>query len=297
MQPTITIGIPTYKRPRQLARLLGQLVDSKKLCPWLQVLVLDDSGDQEAHAVFHQYCQDSQFAQLVSNPENQGYPRSLIRLIEECRSDYLVLLADDDHIQLASLDGLRGFLESETPDFISTPWLRRTGSGNRYRLASDRNRTGEINPRYAMQAAGHAPGLIMRTGAVLPYLSLLRDRLISGCAIAATYPQVILLCELLITGARCVHFTKPLVQEGDRCTSEIRDPDGEHYKSVPSRIQQMASMDRYLMDKPSGHVQEELLLGAREHLLRKVLRVPPGLRVRGLLNAGPKSFSRRIFSS
>jgi len=297
MQPTITIGIPTYKRPRQLARLLGQLVDSKKLCPWLQVLVLDDSGDQGAHAVFHQYCQDSQFARLVSNPENQGYPRSLIRLIEECRSDYLLLLADDDHIQLASLDGLRDFLESETPDFISTPWLRRTGAGNRYRLASDRNRTGELHPRYAMQAAGHAPGLIMRTGAVLPYLPILRDRLISGCTIAATYPQVILLCELLITGARCVHFTKPLVQEGDRCTSEIRDPDGGHYTSLPSRIQQMASMDRYLMDKPSGDVQEELLLGARENLLRKVLRAAPDLRVRGLLNAGLKSFSRRIFSS
>jgi hypothetical protein len=263
----------------------------------LQVLVLDDSGDQEAHAVFHQYCQDSQFARLVTNPENQGYPQSLIRLIEECRSDYLVLLADDDHIHWASLDGLSDFLESKTPDFISTPWLRRTGAGNRYRLASDRNRTGEINPRYAMQAAGHAPGLIMRTETVLPYLSILRDRLISGCNIAATYPQVILLCELLITGARCVYFTKPLVQEGDRCTSELRDPHGEHYKSVPSRIQQMASMDRYLMDKPSGHVQEELLLGAREHLLRKVLRAPPGLRVRGLLNAGPKSFSRRIFSS
>ena len=297
MQPTITIGIPTYNRPRQLARLLGQLVDSNKLCPWLQVLVLDDSGDQKARAPFNQHCQDNQFARLITNPENQGYPRSLIKLVEECESDYIILLADDDHIQLASLDDLRSFLESETPDFISTPWLRKTGTGNRYRLASDRNRTGEIQPRYAIEAAGHAPGLIMRTGAVLPYLSILRDRLLSGCSIAATYPQVILLCELLMTDARCVHFTKPLVQEGDRCTSEIRDQDGEHYTSLPSRIQQMASMDRYLMNKPSGVVQEELLLGTRENLLRKVLRAAPDLRVRGLLNAGLKSFSRRVFSS
>jgi len=295
MQPTITIGIPTYNRPRQLARLLGQLVDSNKMCPWLQVLVLDDSGNQEAHAPFNQHCEDDPFARLVTNPENQGYPRSLIRLIEECRTDYLVLLADDDYIQLPSFDGLRSFLESETPDFVSTPWLRRTGK--RHRLASDRNRTGDIRPRYAMEAAGHAPGLTLRTEAVLPHIPILRDRLQSGCAIAATYPQVILLCELLITGARCAHFTEPLVQEGDRCTSEIRDQDGEHYTSLPSRIQQMASMDRYLMDKPSGDVQEELLLGARENLLRKVLRAAPDLRVRGLLSAGLKSFSRGVFSS
>jgi len=56
-------------------------------------------------------------------------------------------------------------------------------------------------------------------------------------------------------------------------------------------------MVRYLMNKPSGVVQEELLLGTRENLLRKVLRAAPDLRVRGLLNAGLKSFSRRVFSS
>lgn len=295
MQPTITIGIPTYNRPRQLARLLGQLVDTKKISSWLQVLVLDDSGKQEGHTAFNQNFRDNPFARLATNPENMGYPRSLIRLIEECETEYLLLLADDDHIQVSAFDSLRGFLGSDAPDFVSTPWLRRTG--RRYRLASDRNRTGDIHPRYAMEAAGHAPGLILRTEAVLPHIPKLRERLQAECSIAATYPQIILLCELLTIGARCVHFTQPLVREGDRCTSEIRDQQGEHYTSLPSRIQQLASMDRYLMDKPAGDVQQKLLQGARENLLRKVLRAAPDLRIRGLLNAGIKSLSRSLFSS
>lgn len=289
------MGIPTYNRPRPLARLLGQLVDSRMVGPGFQVLVLDDSGRQGAHAPFDQHFRDNKFARLVTHPKNLGYPRSLIRLIEECRTEYLVLLADDDYIQLPSCDGLRDFLGSETPDFVSTPWLRRTGRG--HRLASDRNRRGDISPRYAMEAAGHAPGLILRTEAAVLHTPVLRDRLQSGCSLAATYPQVILLCELLIIGARCVYFTQPLVREGDRCTSEICDQDGEHYTSLPSRIQQLASMDRYLMAKASGDVQQELLLGARENLLRKVLRAAPDLRVRGLLSAGLKSFSRGFFSS
>jgi glycosyltransferase involved in cell wall biosynthesis len=269
MPALLTIGIPTYGRPRELGRLLDS-IEGFGLQERIEVLVVDDHPEQPgADAVRRSTLAVS----YLANGLNLGYPRSLIRLVEECRTPYLLLMADDELLLRSGVVRLLGFLVSERPDFVSTRWKKTSSLLPRY--ARKVRRTGPLDPREVLRAAGHAPGLVFAVDGIRPHLELLTERLAQGCAIATTYPQVLLLCQLLLAGGRALQLAQPVGLVGEARPSQIVDGAGRAYWSESSRQQQLVDLREFLLKHTPSDIREEILNGSTrigEHRVRTAAR-------------------------
>jgi hypothetical protein len=270
MSASLTIGIPTYDRPRALERLLASLAGSAHAGE-VALLVLDDHEDHGAREVFDRRPRALASATYLANERNLGYPRSLLRLFEEVETPYLMLMADDEELDDRGLTALRRFLEARRPDFVSPRWYRRR------RLPRGRvrglRRTRRVEPEEALRAAGHAPGLVFAVAPARRHLAALRSRLEAGCSLATTYPQVILLCELLAAGSQSAfHLAAAAGCAGGALPSQLLDQDGDRYWSLDSRVRQLRDASEYLHSLPETPVRERLLRGARHIAAARVAR-------------------------
>ena len=266
MPPLLTIGIPTYGRPRELGRLLESIAGFG-LQERVEVLVVDDHPEQAGADIAARSPLEVSY---LANGQNLGYPRSLIRLVEACRTPYLMLMADDELLLRGGVIRLLAFLESERPDFVSPRWRRTSSLLPRY--ARKVRRTGPLDPREVLRAAGHAPGLVFAVDGVLPHLQLLTERLEQGCAIATTYPQVLLLCELLLAGGRALQLAQPVGLVGEARPSQLVDGAGRAYWSEASRRTQYEDVRTYLAESPSGPIATRLLEGADQICQERIQR-------------------------
>jgi len=288
MTPLLTIGIPTYGRPRELGRLL-ECIEGFGLRGRVEVLVVDDHPDQAGADIAEHSPLEVTY---LANGQNLGYPRSLIRLFEACRTPYIMLMADDELLLRSGVIHLLRFLESESPDFVSPRWRRTSSLLPRY--ARKVRRTGPLNPREVLRAAGHAPGLVFAANEIRHHLTLLTERLKQGCAIASTYPQVLLLCELLLAGGRALQLAKSVGLVGQARPSRLVDAAGEPYWSEASRRSQFKDVSTYLAKAPPGPVATRLLEGASRICLERIQRA--SRRGPGSTSGSPKSelMKRRV---
>jgi hypothetical protein len=267
MTPLLTIGIPTYDRPRELGRLL-ECIEGFGLRGRVEVLVVDDHPDQAgADIAAHSPLEVT----YLANEQNLGYPRSLLRLFGEVQTDYLMLMADDEELDYRGLASLWRFLEGRRPDFVSPRWYRRR------RLPRGRvrglRRTRRVEPEEALRAAGHAPGLVFAVAPARQHLAALRSRLEAGCSLATTYPQVILLCEFLAAGSQSAfHLAAAAGSIGGALPSQLLDQGGDRYWCLDSRVRQLRDASEYLRSLPETPVRDRLLRGARLIAAARVAR-------------------------
>jgi len=267
MPPLLTIGIPTYGRPRELGRLLESIAGFG-LQERVEVLVVDDHPEQAGADIAARSPLEVSY---LANGQNLGYPRSLIRLVEACRTPYLMLMADDEELNARGLSALLRFLEKRRPDFVAPRWYRRQRFP-RGRVRGIR-RTRHVEPEEALRAAGHAPGLVFAVSLARRHLVALRSRLEAGCTLATTYPQVALLCELLAAGSESAFYLAAAAGgAGGALPSQLLDQGGDHYWSLDSRVRQMRDASEYLHSLPTSSVRERLLQGARQVAAARVAR-------------------------
>lgn len=240
MEPMLlTIGIPTYNRAASVARLLHQLLSDTEAAP-VQVLVVDDGGEDGTYVSLSSDPAIATRVRLIRNDENLGYPRTLARVFEECKTEYLMVVADDDQVITKSLSPLLDYLERERPAFVSPQFLR---SSTVYR---GQENTGPIASGEFLASSAHASGLVYRVKDCQAPLVELAKRVDSKQADALVYPQVVVMVQLLIAGSKCEWLALPTVSEGSFEPSGIRDADGNAYWSLESRWQQLKAFDSLL---------------------------------------------------
>ena len=267
MPALLTIGIPTFDRPAELERLL-KAIKSFRLQDQVEVLVIDD---HPAHAGAEAVRASGLEVRYLANQQNLGFPRSLIRLLESCQTPYLMLMADDEELEGRGILALLRYLDARHPDFVSPRWLRRR------RMPKGRvrgvRRTRPIKPEEVLRAAGHAPGLVFSIPAVLGHLAALEARISRGCSLAATYPQVILLFEILASGSQSAFYLATATgTHGATRASNIRDQEGASYWSLDSRLRQFRDLSGYLQSMPASDLRARLISGARKTAAARVLR-------------------------
>jgi glycosyltransferase involved in cell wall biosynthesis len=252
----ITIGIPTYNRAAALFRLLEQVANEETLegCP---VLVIDDGSNDDTEGRLSR--RDSSINRhkdrfrCLRNESNLGYPRTFVRLLEECRTDYLLVMADDDLLIPQGVVDTLKFLQEEKPAFVCPQWLR---DGNVYR---GRGQTRKMTLAEFMDA-GHAPGLVYDVERARPHLGKITERIAKDCAFTATYPQVLVCLYLLLEGQPCWYLDCAIAEEGVAAPSGIRDPHGESYASRRSRLRQAASFDEIASQIRDESLRDEVRL-------------------------------------
>lgn len=111
----ISICIPNYKRPQELARLL-KTVDSKYLNE-IEIIICDDKSPNgsEIREVASNFASKTKYKfTFIENKENYGYDRNLRELIKAATGKWIIFMGNDDEFVPGSLDKLLKFLKTNT---------------------------------------------------------------------------------------------------------------------------------------------------------------------------------------
>ena len=96
---TLSIFIPTYNRANKLGELLNQLnlINHHYCC----VNVIDNCSEDHTKEVVDSFRSDSNYSlNYLRNEVNVGLSGNLIKCIENCKTDWLWIIGDDDLIDL-----------------------------------------------------------------------------------------------------------------------------------------------------------------------------------------------------
>lgn len=254
----LTIGVPTFNRRNSLCELMRSIGGA------VPVLVVNDGstdGTAEALAAFPD-------VDVVHHPSNRGYASALVTLFEACRTDYLLVSADDDLVRPAEVLRLIRWLDQHRPDLVSTSWL--TGDGRDYREVPGIR---AIRPSEVRRATGHAPGIAYRLDAVTRAVGLLKERIDSGDEAALVYPQVLVAFALSASGADCKWWTGSPVVEGSSLPSGIGSTAGTAYSTPQARYLQIRSYLDFLGRIEGGETLRRIQ--ARKFHSQVIASLPP----------------------
>jgi glycosyltransferase involved in cell wall biosynthesis len=268
-RPTISIGIPSYRRHRAFAATLHSIFTSAPRGLHIEVLAVNDSGGDSDIVAYRKVVAESlhpERVRLVEHSKNLGYPRSIITLFEEAESDYLLVSSDDDLFKLHHIEALLNFLSEKNPDICSAQFLR---SGLVYRGQEE---TRKAMPAEFYKLNQHAPGVVYRVAAIRPILHKLLRLLDNKNSFAETYPQLVFSIDLLMGDGNCWFYADSFVEEGARLSSGIKDSSGEVYWSLQSRIQQLADQDKFLLRYEESELRSEIISVARRNGFKKCFR-------------------------
>jgi glycosyltransferase involved in cell wall biosynthesis len=204
----LTIGIPSYRRKEALADVLNQAVESGvSQIPSVEMLVIDDDSQDGTYEHVLRF-NGAGNIRVLKNDRRRGFCGNFGRLIEECKTEYLMFTCDDDFIVRAGVDALLFFLSNEVrqPALVSTLFYDK---GAVYR--SQLEGTAEIGLAEYRVCCNHLPGMVMNA----PLAKALWQRL--GAVILDplnAYPQCCLSALFLILGYRCVYAPMEVVRTG-----------------------------------------------------------------------------------
>jgi len=262
--PPITIGIPTYNRSGPLSRLLTQIggLDFSRFD--LRVLVVDDGSHEDAYqqveAVARAVLPAGAFT-LLRHPGNLGYARTFMRLFEECRTDYLMPLADDDVIIEQGIETALAFLASTPAQLLAPHWM--DGS----RIYRGVRQTRPIEASEFFDCSNHAPGLVYAVSAAKPHLGKLQARLGQGCAFTMTYPQTVLTLHLMFAGCSCYWLNAATAGRGEELESGIKDAAGDGYWTYTSRLRQAVCLEELFDQIEPSDARQAALTAVRHRYL------------------------------
>lgn len=237
MHSLLTLGIPTFNRAACVTRLMSELI-AKDAHNLVDILVIDDgSSDGTVEALSVVVSNAAPDVRILSNEANRGYAHTFNRIFQECKTDYLMMMADDDSVILDNLPALIEYLQSTRPDFVSPQFL--IGDS----VCRGRTTNASIKPEEFFPSAAHAPGLVYFVDACRDSVRLVKERADKKRTDALVYPQLVVLINLLRSSANCRWLALPTVAEGEAQPSGIRDATGGSYWSVESRWRQLRDFD------------------------------------------------------
>jgi len=255
----LTIGVPTYNRINAVLRLITQFIEQGTF-KVAHIVVLDDgSSDGTYGALSAQQAIINNDVRVIRNEVNTGYAKSFLRLFQECKTEYLLIMADDDMLVAENFEEINSLVGKIRPDFASPQFLI---NGSIYRGMS---KTGDISPGDFILCCSHAPGLIYRIESCRAGLELLAARVELECAEALIYPQMVLVVSLLSNNARCFWLALPVAYEMDNSPSGIRDVSGAPYWCLESRWKQLKAIDNLLSSMLEDGSRSAVLQMIRAH--------------------------------
>lgn len=108
----VSIGIPTYRRPRELRRTLELLCAQS--CRDLEILVSDNaSPGDETRAVVEAFASTDARVRYVRQPENRGPIANFQYVLEHSRGEFFMWAADDDWRAPTFVDALLNALRRQ----------------------------------------------------------------------------------------------------------------------------------------------------------------------------------------
>ena len=272
-RPSMTIGVPTYNRGSVVE---GLTITASRFAAEsrLRVLVLNDGSKDDTDTRLGALQVKGYPFNFESNRKNLGYARTFLRLFELCDTEYLMVMADDDHLIERGVSESLEVLAREPYSFVCTQWLQ---AGRVYR---GREHFMQMTPSDVL-CSRHAPGLIYRVQDTTEARNFLKERLSLRCSYAEMYPQVLVVLHMLLNRKVCCYLPIATAREGFSMESGINDAHGDTYYSLRSRLRQAASFDEILSTFPlSDELTEVVFAAGVDHLSGIYDKFPKHIRQR-----------------
>ncbi|EGR3970392.1 glycosyltransferase [Vibrio cholerae] len=112
MKTTISICIPSYNRPQELARLLDS-IDSN-YSENVEVLICEDKSPkrEQIKSVVINYKEKTKYKVVYhENETNLGYDNNIKNLVKRASNDFIIFMGDDDVFIAGALDKMISFLD------------------------------------------------------------------------------------------------------------------------------------------------------------------------------------------
>jgi glycosyltransferase involved in cell wall biosynthesis len=268
IDPKVTIAIPTYNRYEDISQLVQQILSNKNISNRCEILVIDDGSTDRTNEVF---CNENFLTEsftYLRNEKNIGYSKTFIRLFKECKTEYILTLADDNLILAQGFDKALECILQYQPSFISSPFLqnKRIAHRNWRRNAPD----GKLTLDEFFKCSAHAPGLIFNCNDARKYLNKIDERIQLKCSFSMVYPQVNLALSMLLDHENCRYLSFPIGTENAAHPSGITDASGQSWGSYRSFLKQASDLDEYISTLET-HQKKMLVLAAQKYFLSKII--------------------------
>jgi glycosyltransferase involved in cell wall biosynthesis len=237
----ITIAIPTFNRKKVIIDHVQKLiaVSAQKR---FKILIIDNSSPDGTFESLKKICSDNSIS-IFKNHKNLGLTGNFIQLFKKCRTEYLLITSDEDHILLNQLDSLEAFVKQHKPLFISPQFF--LYSKNKERIYRGQERLRHINPIEFKEASFYMSGLVYKVEESLKIITEIKTHLKRKGQI---YPLVLLSAELLMRGS-CYWWDKPIAIKKYQCHTNIKGANNDKYNYLPARFHQHKLFVDYFKDR------------------------------------------------
>ncbi len=256
----LTLGIPNYNRKEAICANVKDMLKNK-VHEEMQILIIDDASPDGAYeALLNDF--DNSPVRILQNDINLGFTGNIIRLFNECTTDYLVITSNEDPLVSDNIDSLKLFLTKYEPVFLSSQfYLNKQGENILYRGRED---VSYIQPKEAHSSGFYISGLVYRIEESLKSIDKLKDFLFQTGAI---YTQTVIISELMLSyGRRCFWWDKYLAIKAFQYGSEIKDNNSGKYFHLPARWYQHQFYSDYYQNRVDNAPNEEYRKNAQEML-------------------------------
>lgn len=247
--PGITVGIPTYNRADAVSETVGNFLESlsvgdDSVDADVRVMVSDNASDDATldrlralSLTSLKIGQANTRLRILENASNAGFQGNLLRLLDACETEYLLVWSDEDDLSAAAVRAVQRALKSRRIAFASTQFFM----GERMYRGRRRGRT--IRPSESDAAAFYLSGLIVSVEAFREHREIFVS---SGCfSDQSLYPQVEVLQGLLSFGCLARWLPIRIGSKRAQLPSRIEMADGTAYYSVAGRVEQAKRAERW----------------------------------------------------
>lgn len=233
--PILTVGYTTYmRRESAMARVHSFL--ATPMAANVALLVIDDcSSDGTYEAITQNFA--SNRLTTFRNEVNLGQTRTICRMFEECRTDYLIVMSEEDEMDATHLGTLCEVLQTYQPGFVSPQMW--TGG----RMIRGRTSSGPICDNDFFSASFYVSGLVYHVAAARAAAVRIRQLATLNAAVWL-YPQTALAIEVMLQRP-ALWMNAPLARKCDALPSLITDIGGAPYQHLESRWRQHLAWHRY----------------------------------------------------
>lgn len=117
-KPILTIGIPTYNRPKKLKQCLIS-IEKQTLTKDVEILISIDGSTDDTEAVVKRFISSSKLnLRYVKNKQNLGFDHNIINIYKNARGKYVWFLGDDDQMFTDAIKNIVKILKEEFPTVI-----------------------------------------------------------------------------------------------------------------------------------------------------------------------------------
>lgn len=241
IQKRLSVAVATYKRFKELNQELVRWLNGN-LQDYVEFLVVNDS---EHFQILEQavVSRSRGEVKIINHKRNLGYVQAFQSMLENSNTEYCLITADDDRLNISKLIDVARELDTFSADIVVFEWLSVEGREIK-RLPA-----GNIEFESLRHALNHAPGIMYKKSTVLPVLRSITIDSSANSYAFRFFPQVLLAYNVFLKGE--IKFVP--IPVGGYCPegpslSDLKDLNGKGYSDSEVQFKIKTSMIEFLLD-------------------------------------------------